>query len=476
MGSSSKKSKRFHRSGLLILALGVCLLFVMHQRQQKADESFSWNEMTWIQGDRILILAPHPDDETLGCGGVIQHAKKLGIPLRVVFLTYGDNNQWSFWVYRKRPVLSPNTAQRMGLVRYHEALGAAQVLGLKPNDLTFLGYPDFGTLKIWDAHWGNRPPFRGVLTRATTVPYENALRPGTPYKGEEVLQDLKTVLRQFRPTKVFVSHPADHNPDHRALYLFTRVALWDLETEMKPELYPYLIHFQRWPKPKGYRPTKMLGPPSFFRGEIPWKMYHLSEEESSGKQSALKEHQTQYTYSARYLLSFVRPNELFGDLPAIALRTTRSAISLLPNGTEEARESSEELTERERAAFVGFEERFVKLDGNDLVLSIKFSRPLAEAVEASVYVFGYRSDRSFSEMPKLHIRFGAIGHAVYDQDRKLSREILQVSRTSRELAIRVPLQVLGNPEKILTSAQTYLGDVPLDWLSWRILELSPVRS
>ena len=476
MGFSSKTSKKFRRSGLLVLALGVCLLFVMHQRQKKADESFSWDEMTLTQGDRILILAPHPDDETLGCGGVIQQAKKIGLPLRVVFLTYGDNNQWSFLVYRKRPVLSSHTAQRMGLVRYHEALGAAQTLGLKPEDLTFLGYPDFGTLEIWDAHWGDRPPFRGILTRVTAVPYENAFRPGAPYKGEEVLQDLKTVLRQFRPTKVFVSHPADHNPDHRALYLFTRVALWDLEPEMKPKLYPYLIHFERWPKPKGYRPAKMLEPPLFFRGEIPWKMCHLSEEESFRKQSALREHKTQYSYSAKYLLSFVRPNELFGDFPPIALRTVSSEISLLPDGTEDLEETSEELTDRERAAFVGFEERFVKLDGNDLVLSIKFSRPLAEAVGASVHVFGYRPDRPFADMPKLRIQFGAIGHEVYDQNRKLSQNILQVSRTSRELTIRVSLQLLGNPEKILTSAQTYLGDVPLDWLSWRILELSPVRS
>ena len=472
MGHVSKKSKKLLRkAAILTVAAAVSAVFMVHHRQQGSDESFAWGDIPFSPKDRILVLAPHPDDETLGCGGVIQYARERKLPLRLVFLTYGDNNQWSFLVYRKRPVLSPKTAQRMGLVRRNEALAAARDLGLAPDQLTFLGYPDFGVLNIWDAHWGDRPPFRSVLTRVTEVPYQNALRPGTPYKGEEVLQDLKTVLLEFRPTKVFVSHPADHNPDHRALYLFTRVALWDLETEMRPEVYPYLIHFERWPKPKGYRPSRMLEPPSFFRGEIPWKVYRLSEAEGVQKRSALREHKTQYSYSAKYLLSFVRPNELFGDFPPIALRTVSSEISLLPNGTEDSEETSEELTDRERAAFVGFEERFVKLDGNDLVLSIKFSRPLAEAVGASVHIFGYRSDRPFSEMPKLRIQFGAIGHEVYDQDRKLPEETLRVSRTPKRLTIRVPLQALGNPEKILTSAQTSLGDVPLDWLSWRILEL-----
>ena len=43
--------------------------------------------------DRVLVMAPHPDDESLGCGGIIQTAVERHIPVRVVFFTYGDNNQ-----------------------------------------------------------------------------------------------------------------------------------------------------------------------------------------------------------------------------------------------------------------------------------------------------------------------------------------------------------------------------------------------
>ena len=67
--------------------------------------------------DRVLVLAPHPDDEVLGTGGVLSEAVRRGIPTRVVFLTNGDSNEWSFLVYHKRPVFLPQGALAMGLVR-----------------------------------------------------------------------------------------------------------------------------------------------------------------------------------------------------------------------------------------------------------------------------------------------------------------------------------------------------------------------
>ena len=456
----------------LLALFGLCApVWPMGCRPSETDAPRPLGDVVFAPTDRILILAPHPDDEVIGCGGIIQQAVAMGLPVRVVFFTYGDNNQWSFLLYRKRPVLVPGSVRGMGLVRHDEALAAARTLGLAEEQLIFLGYPDFGTLKIWDDHWGDRPPLRSMLTRVTMVPYRNAFRPGAAYKGEEILRDLTTILREFRPTKVFLSHPGDYMPDHRALYLFARVALWDLEKEMTPAVYPYLVHFQRWPKPRGYRPAEPLVPPVVLRPQVAWQSYRLTRQAIDRKWTALKAHRTQYGYSARYLLSFVRPNELFGDFPAIALRQGPAALSL-PDGTRDVVEAPEELTEQERAAFVGFEERSVQLEDGDLVLSFRFSRPLAQAVEGSVYIFGYRTDRPFAAMPKLHVKFGAITHSIYDQDQRLPQDVLRVSRTPRELTVRVPLQALGDPQRILTSARTSLGEVPLDWVSWRVLEMS----
>ncbi len=432
----------------------------------------SWPDLVLTPEDRILVLAPHPDDEALACAGVLQRAVALQLPVKVAFFTYGDNNQWSFLLYRKHPVILPKSVRHMGLVRHDEAMASARILGIPTTGLIFLGYPDFGTLQIWKTHWGNRQPFRSMLTHVTVVPYPNALRPGAPYTGDDILVDLKTVLREFRPTKIFVSHPGDHMPDHAALYAFTRVALWDLASEMQPALYPYLVHVARWPQPRGDRSRELLQPPRFFAEHIAWQMNRLTPAQVERKRAAIKAHHSQYAYSASYLMSFVRPNELFGDFPTITLSSTTPAFPLSEHGPGEPREAAEQLTEEERAAFVGLEERTVTLEDGALVLSVTFSRPLAPAVKASVFAFGYRADRPFTQMSKLHLVFGALQHACYDQDRRLPPGVVDVVRGPRTLTIRIPLAALGMPEKILTSASTYLGEVPLDWASWRVLDLS----
>ncbi len=429
-------------------------------------------ELVLTPHDRLLILAPHPDDEVLCCGGVIQQAVAMRVPVHVVFLTYGDNNQWSFLLYRRHPVLIPGAVQQMGLVRHDEALAASRLLGLSPEQLTFLGYPDFGTLRIWESHWGDRPPLKSLLTRVTRVPYASALRPNAPYKGEEVVQDLATIMKTFRPTKIFVSHPSDHMPDHRALYLFTRVALWTLEQEMAPEVLPYLIHRPRWPKPRGYEPKRELSPPRALRAQVFWRQFHLTPEMVARKLTALRAHRTQFRASAHYLLSFVRPNELFGDFPDVSLSPRAEPAVASTEELAQATEPPEELTDMERASFVGLEWRSIRVDGSDLVLSIAFSRPLASTVRASVDIFGYDSQTPFAQMPKLHINVGAFSYSVDNQGQRIPTETVRVIRWLHGLTVRVPLPALWNPTRILASARTYLGEVPLDWLSWRVLELA----
>ena len=72
------------------------------------------SEVTLQPDDRILIFAPHPDDETIATGGIIQKAVAMGLPIHVAFLTYGDNNETSFMLYRKRPTLKAKAVQGYG--------------------------------------------------------------------------------------------------------------------------------------------------------------------------------------------------------------------------------------------------------------------------------------------------------------------------------------------------------------------------
>jgi LmbE family N-acetylglucosaminyl deacetylase len=428
-------------------------------------------EVMLSAGDRILIMAPHPDDETIATGGIIQKAEAMGLPVRVVYLTYGDANQWSFLVYRKRPEVGPRAVESMGEVRRTEAISATHVLGLQEDQLVFLGYPDFGNLQIWERHWGDAPPYEGLFTGATDVPYPDAYRPGAAYRGQEVLSDIEAVIRDFKPTKVFVSSPADQNPDHLALYLFTRVALWDLADELSPELYPYLVHYPRWPEPRGYHPATPLIPPADLSGEATWQSEPLSEAELAVKRVALQQHKTQYETNRRYLDSFLRTNELFGDLPTVPLAPGAPGVSLSQQALFSGDGLGDQLTEEERAKFVGLEARNVRLEGSDLVFEIDLSGALPEGVQASAYFFGYRPGVAFASMPKLHVEFSDIGHQVYDGQKKMDENSVSVTRGPGQMTVTVPLALLGDPQRLLFHARTHLGNVPLDGTEWRVLSL-----
>jgi len=426
---------------------------------------------TLTPDDRILVFAPHPDDESLGCGGIIQQAVAMKLPVRIVWLTYGDNNEWAFMLYRKRLVLIPEAVRQMGEVRHQEALSAANILGVDPHQLVFLGYPDFGTLTIWYRHWADRPPFESMLTKVTKVPYPDAFRPGAPYKGEEILRDLETNLREFRPTKVFVSHPSDHNVDHQALYLFTRVALWDLEGEMRPEVYPFLIHMAHWPEPEGLQPTQPIMPPAQLDTLVNWSIVPLSPAQVQVKESALRAHRSQVDSSKAYLLSFVRANELFGDFPPVVLPAVQTENQFLAGSRQRSTQLLEQLTVEERATFVGIEKVHTWREADDLVMTVRLSRPLAGAVSASIFAFGYRDSCPFEQMPKLRINIGKFRHEVLNQTRKLPEDAVHVQRNDRELTLHIPMKTMGDPQRVLTCVHTYLGENPLDWAEWRILEI-----
>ena len=173
-----------------------------------ATFSFAESVPPLKETDRILILAPHPDDETIGAAGIIQEAVARKLPVKVVYLTNGDSNELAFIVYEKRLVFKSSGAIAMGKLRHDEAIAAMSSLGVSPENMIFLGYPDAGTLTIFQQYWGvTAAPFKSLLTRVRNVPYQHSYSFGAPYVGESILRDLKSVLLDFKPTRIFVSHP-----------------------------------------------------------------------------------------------------------------------------------------------------------------------------------------------------------------------------------------------------------------------------
>jgi LmbE family N-acetylglucosaminyl deacetylase len=86
-----------------------------------------------LGGRPALILAPHPDDESLGCGGLIAAACAAGLPPAVVILTDGAASH---------PDSTSHPPASLAALREAEAREALSILGLPRENLLFLREPD----------------------------------------------------------------------------------------------------------------------------------------------------------------------------------------------------------------------------------------------------------------------------------------------------------------------------------------------
>lgn len=99
-----------------------------------AMERFPFADIeTILGGERPLILAPHPDDESLGCGGLIAECCQRGQQPVVVILTDGAASH---------PASKRYPPERLRELRAEEARQAVTLLGLASHNLVFFDYPD----------------------------------------------------------------------------------------------------------------------------------------------------------------------------------------------------------------------------------------------------------------------------------------------------------------------------------------------
>lgn len=80
-----------------------------------------------------MVLSPHPDDETLGTGGLIAAACAAGERVEVIVVTDGSGSH---------PRSKQYPSQKLVDLRYSEVYEAGLALGLRPRHVTFLGLPD----------------------------------------------------------------------------------------------------------------------------------------------------------------------------------------------------------------------------------------------------------------------------------------------------------------------------------------------
>lgn len=424
------------------------LFFIIHAvSAHSSDINFSAE-------DRVLILAPHPDDEIIACGGIIQKALKNNSKLKIVYLTCGEYNEISYFFYKKNPAISKNGFINIGKTRIAEAYEATAFLGVKREDLIFLGYPDRFTEAILASFWNGKHPAASMLTHIGRVPYKNALSYGAPYIGESILDDLKRVLVDFKPTKIFVSSPYDVNPDHRSSYVFITVALFDLKEKIgEPPVYTYLVHKIGWPKAKKYLPSFELSPPADFINEgANWSKVYLNYGEVINKFKALAFYKSQLSFAKNYLLSFVRKNELLCLYPAVTF-----------DGKKALKASQINSKLISKISYSG--------DEDFLYINISLNRNVAKELKADVYLLGYSKGKDFSLMPKIF--FKAKGNTViaYERRKRIFIDGIKINSKKDLISISAPLKALDNPDYIFSRVILKGELLALYAGGWQVIEL-----
>ncbi len=261
-------------------------------RQEKPSDLLDPDALLQRPDARLMVLAPHPDDESLAAGGIIQRALARGLPVSVVFLTDGENNPWPQRGLEHRLWIGPRQRAAWGARRRVEADAALRALGAAHVDVHRLGWPDGAvTWKLLDA--------------------TAALR-----------QSLQGLIAQFAPTVLVLPDLVDRHPDHSAVHVLVEMVLHALPPASHPACLGYLLHGRS-------------------QAGVPRRaVFTLTPAERQRKLAAILAHASQTAFSRARLLRFAGGNEAFvagldshdrhsAVLPWRPPRLLRGALALL---------------------------------------------------------------------------------------------------------------------------------------------------
>ncbi|MCQ8119622.1 PIG-L deacetylase family protein [Methylomonas rosea] len=301
-----------------LMYLSVCVLLLATPVFAVAEQTLEIGN-----GERLLVLAPHPDDETLSSAGVIQQVLQHGGSVRSTVVTSGDGYVGAVMLDSGKRNPSAADYLDFGEKRLEESRRAANILGNGFVHLDLLGFSDGSIYSALVSHWRRNNPMRSEFTGFDHVPYRQAEDRGFAQDGQDLLNELVAILQDTKPTVIAFPDVMENDSDHAGLGMFTLLAVhnWLLQNPTQhpqPKLLAYLIHWQHdWPTgsnwgiPQDWSDQPLVLPPDLpLRGHSR-ACVNLSPAQINLKRAALAEYKTQQRIMGDFLSAFVRSSECF---------------------------------------------------------------------------------------------------------------------------------------------------------------------
>lgn len=225
-----------------------------------------------------VVVAPHPDDEALGCGGLLALLRQAGLPVAAVLVSDGTMSH-------PRSQLFSLAARQA--VREAEFRHALTLLGFDANEPLLLGLPD------------SRVPSSGAETGFTTA-----------------VTALQQFLQQQAAATVLVPWRRDPHPDHRATSQLVAAALAGMP--QPPRRLEYVVWAWERAAPDDL-PTASDGVQGFrldIATGLPQKLRAIAAHRSQVAPGVFMDDAEGFLLSAEMLAHFETPYEVFFEAVA----------------------------------------------------------------------------------------------------------------------------------------------------------------
>lgn len=407
------------------------------------------------QNDRVMVVAPHPDDEVICNGGIVRYATENHIPIKVVVVTDGNDT-----------VNSP-------LTRYKEIINATKILGLSEENIIFLGYRDGSLRNLLNNNWNNDNPFIARDgSNHTNYPY--ALYPNTTSCGSNLADNLETIIKDFQPTVIIYPSGDDELMDHQATNGFIEYAT--TKTQNNGSKYTYLLHLPPdWPTQRSYYPEYYLVPPKQLMGVEngpKWFTFNLNTIQERLKEKAILTYKTQVDPDS-YLLSFLRKNELFAQYSTITVSSKSNLIDY-SHGSEvpptifyDAQSDGKYQGNKDSPDIISFG---MDINDDSSWMSIKTDAPPSSDALYTIHLELFHPDGG-TERVEITAQNGSAQLKEDVNNNSITHNIPLIVKNN-SMMIKIPSSLFDNSFYLILSLDSSKNEAIIDQTPWRVVKIT----